>query len=100
MKTIYVRKTSYNQFGYEITTAVVYKEYPEFGVAITKISYKDLYTITDIKTGLSCGRSFTKLKDAKSFMEHTEELNFKNWYDAVENARKTERYHKSIIEVR
>ena len=101
MKTLYIRIPAPNQFGYEIISSKVYKEYPEFGVAITKSEYFiDSYRITDMKTGLSCGKSFTKLKDAKSFMEHTEELNFKNWYDAVEKARKTERYHKSIIEVR
>lgn len=100
MKTIYIRIPAPNQFGYELISSKVYKEYPEFGLAITKISYKDLYRITDIKTGLSCGKSFTKLKDAKSFMEHTEEVNFKKWYEKVESARKTSRYHKSIIEVR
>lgn len=101
MKILYIRIPAPNRFGYEIISTKVYKEYPEFGVAITKSEYFiDSYRITDMKTGLSCGKSFTKLKDAKSFMEHTEELNFKKWYEKVENARKTERYHKSIIEVR
>ena len=101
MKTIYVRICADNKFGYDIVSANMYKEYPEYGVAITKTNlHGDYYRITDIKSGLHCNRLFKKLKNAKSFMEHTEEANFKNWYDAVQKARTTERYSKLILKVR
>ena len=101
MKTLYVRLTADNKFGYDIISSPMYKEYPEFGVAITKTKfYNDFYRITDIKTGTYCGRSFKQLKDAKAFMEHTEESNFKDWYKEVEKARQSERYQRLIIRIR
>lgn len=98
MKEIYVRIGANTRIGYDIIRTKIFKEYKEFEVVIVKVDNR--YTLTDIKSGLGCGKSFMKLKDAKSFMEHTEEANFKNWYDAVEKARQTERYSKLILKVR
>lgn len=70
-----------------------YKCYKEYGIAITEsIDYKGYYVLTDIETGLKAGKQFNKLKDAKSFMEHTEDINFKEWYEELEKARKTKFY--------
>ena len=88
MKKVYVRYLKTIEF------TPVYKEYPEYGVSITKNNYNDLYVITDIKTGLGCGKSFKKLKDAKSFMEDINKANFRNWFRAIEKARNTEMYKK------
>ena len=71
-----------------------YKQYKKYKIAITEsIDYRcKYYTLTDIETGMKAGKSFNKLKDAKSFMENTEEANFINWYNAVEHARNTKTY--------
>lgn len=101
MKKIYVRyQNQRDVHGYSIEYTPMYREYPEYGVCITRNNYNGYFIITDIKTGLGCGRSFKKLKDAKSFMEHIEEVNFQNWLETVERARKTERYKSLIIKVR
>lgn len=76
-----------------------YKCYKEYGIAITEsIDYKGYYVLTDIETGFKAGKSFNKLKDAKSFMEHTEEANFIEWYEALKKARLTYNY-KSLPKV-
>ena len=98
MKEIYIRVNANTRIGYDIIRTKVCKEYKKYEIAIVK--YDDRYSLTDIKTGLGCGKSFNKLKDAKSFMEHTEELNFINWYEAVEHARNTDGYQKKILRVR
>ena len=98
MKEIYIRVTANTRIGYDIIRTKVLKEYKEYEIAIVK--YGGRYSLTDIKTGLNCGKWFNKLKDAKSFMEHTEEVKFRNWFEAVERARKTERYKHLEIKVR
>lgn len=98
MKEIYIRVGANTRIGYDIIRTKIFKEYKEYEIVIIKLN--DRYVLTDIKTGLSCGKSFSKLKDAKSFMEHIEEINFKNWYNAVQNARTTERYSNLILKVR
>lgn len=100
MKTLYVRITTNTPPYYDIDKAIVYKEYKEYGIAITRYLPDWCYKLTDIETGLSAGKSFNKLKDAKSFMDHTEEVNFINWYKAVEKARATPRYESYKIKVR
>ena len=99
MKTMYVRIIANTRAGYEIDKAIVYKEYKEYGIAITRYPAHIHYALTDIETGLNAGKSFKKLKDAKSFMDHTEEVNFINWYNAVQKARKTTRYESLKIKV-
>ena len=65
-----------------------YKCYKEYGIAITEsIDYKGYYELTDIETGYKVGKRFNKLKDAKSFMEHTEEANFIKWYKALKKTK-------------
>ena len=71
------------------------KIYKDYGIAITKLKDK-LYTLTDIKTGLGCGKHFIKFSDAKSFMDHTEEANFKNWFNAIIKVRLNEQYGKAV----
>ena len=102
MKSIYVRYSSTSaKYGYEIESTPMYKEYSEYGICIVKNKYSGMYTIIDTQTGLYCGRRFSKLKDAKSFIENGKnDYMFLNWYDAVEHARTTERYKKLIIKVR
>lgn len=76
-----------------------YKCYKEYGIAITEsIDYKGYYVLTDIETGFKAGKQFSKLKDAKSFMEHTEKVNFIKWYKALKKARLTYNY-KSLPKV-
>lgn len=76
------------------------KIYEDYGIAITKvpnyIKGNHVYTLTDIETGLSCGKSFTKLSDAKSFMDHTEEPNFRIWFKAVCKARLGDSYKVAV----
>lgn len=98
MKQIYCRVIANNKFGYELIKCNVYKEYPDYQVSIIK--YDDVYNIVDTKTGLKASGNFYKLKNAKSFMEHTEEQNFIEWYKAVERARNTVAYIQKIITVR
>ena len=98
MKTLYVRVFADNIFGYELIKCNIYKEYKEYEIVIVKVENR--YSLTDIKTGLKCGKWFYNLKDAKSFMEHTEEINFINWYKKVEEIRTTEAYKNKIIRVR
>ena len=98
MKTLYVRVIADNIFGYELVKCNDYKDYPEYGVSIIK--YNDTYSIVDTNTGLNASRRYYKLKDAKSFMDHTEEINFINWYKKVEEARTTEAYKSKILRVR
>lgn len=85
-----------NEF-YSVKPSKIYKDY---GIAITKIpNYTNgsrVYTLTDIETGLSCGKSFIKLSDAKSFMDHTEEANFHNWFNAVCKARLGDSYKVAV----
>ena len=95
MKEIYIRVYANTRIGYDIIRTKVYKEYKEYEIAIVKCD--DKYTLTDIKTGLGCGKRFDKLKDAKSFMEHTEEANFIKWYNLVLRARKTKTYKEKIF---
>ena len=71
------------------------KVYKDFGIAITKLKDK-VYTLTDIESGLGCGKHFIKFSDAKSFMYHTEEANFKNWFNAIIKVRLTEQYRKAV----
>ena len=76
-----------------------YKCYKEYGIAITEsIDYKGYYELTDIETGYKVGKRFNKLKDAKSFMEHTEEANFIKWYKALKKTRLT-MYYKVLPKV-
>ena len=98
MKEIYIRVNANTRIGYDIIRTKVHKEYKEYGVSIIK--YDGYYVIVDTASGLQASRRFNKLKDAKSFMEHTEELNFINWYKAVEKARNTDEYQKKILRVR
>lgn len=98
MKEMYIRIHANTRIGYDIIRTKVHKEYKEYEIAIVK--YDGRYSLTDIKTGLNCGKWFNKLKDAKSFMEHTNEINFINWYKAVEHARNTDGYQKKILRVR
>ena len=99
MKTMYIRIVANTRAGYDIDKAIVYKEYKEYGIAITRYPAYTHYYLTDIETGLSASKSFRKLKDAKSFMDHTEEVNFIDWYKAVEKARTTPRYESLKIKV-
>ena len=98
MKEIYIRVNANTRIGYDIIRAKVFKEYKEYEIAIVR--YDGRYSLTDIKTGLNCGKWFNKLKDAKSFMEHTEEANFHKWYKQVVTARSTDGYQKKILRVR
>ena len=98
MKEIYIRVYANTRIGYDIIRTKVYKEYKEYEIAIVK--YDGRYVLTDIKTGLGCGKRFNKLKDAKSFMEHTDEINFHKWYKQVVTARSTDGYIKKILRVR
>lgn len=98
MKEIYIRVYANTRIGYDIIRTKVCKEYKQYEIVIVKIDGS--YTLTDIKTGLGCGKRFNKLKDAKSFMEHTEEANFINWYKKVEKARNTDGYQKKILRIR
>lgn len=98
MKQIYIRVLANNKFGYDIISCNEYKYYPEYDLSIIK--YLDKYSVVDTKTGLRASKYFNKLKDCKSFMEHTEEQNFINWLGAVNRARTSERYNKLILRIR
>lgn len=98
MKEIYIRVNANTRIGYDIIRTKVCKEYKEYEIAIVK--YNGSYLLTDIKTGLGCGKRFNKLKDAKSFMEHTEEANFINWYTLIKYVRNTDGYQKKILQIR
>ena len=67
------------------------KVYKDFGIAITKLK-DNVYTLTDIESGLGCGKHFIKFSDAKSFMEHTDKANFINWFNAISIVRLTSSY--------
>ena len=79
------------------------KVYEEYGIAITKIPKyikgKHVYTLTDIETGLGCGKTYSKFSDAKSFMEHTEEANFIKWFDRLSEVRSLDTY-KALVQRR
>lgn len=98
MKEIYIRVYANTRIGYDIIRTKVYIEYKEYEIAIVK--YNGRYVLTDIKTGLGCGKRFDKLKDAKEFMNYPEKRNFIDWYKAVLKARNTDGYKKKILRVR
>lgn len=95
MKTI----KYYNRLTNKYEDIKVYKIYEDYGIAVTNnpsVYRTRTYVLTDLKTGLGCGKLFKKIDDAKSFMEHTEDANFCNWWESVQKARSTDYYKKLV----
>lgn len=92
MKQTYV----YSHYQKNYTLCPVKKYYPLYDVCICKVESKYFYTcyyaIIDIKSGLQCGKTFKKLKDAIEFMNDTEDENFIDWFNRVTVARSTAKY--------
>lgn len=85
----------YNRLVDKYVDVNVHKSYDKYGIIITD-GFTGGYYLIDIKSGLFI-RHFRKLKDAKSFMEHTEEENFKNMIKLVEKARNCRIYAQYVF---
>ena len=94
-KKIYVRLATHS--GYKFEDAIVYFEYSDYGVAITRAEWQSRYHITDIRTGVGAGKSFRLLREAREFLEDNLD-EFTDWYLKLEKIRKLESYDKLVEE--
>lgn len=92
-KYIYIHNHILSGFTLPIYPVTVSKNVDDLNVFIGKHPKTNLYCIFDEQTGLGCGVSFKRLRDAVSFINNRLEEPFINWVHKLNDARSSNKYH-------